>query len=232
LVKNNFFKRFILKTESLTYEQLFKRSKNRFFKPKEALYMSIENYGINMLIEYVFKFFFAHEKMRIYAEYLIDAVFQHNNELLDESIIIQENKSITLKSFGGKTMEFDFMATNNERKINIESENKYKSDYLPRIEAYASVIYLENFQRGMKYEQLLKTTTISLINYNLSDDNEFYTHHSIKLGSKTINNGKIEHYIIQIPKFRKYIKNLIKNNEMEKFINYLYIINYIKYYCT
>jgi hypothetical protein len=66
--------------------------------------MDIKTYRINMLIDYAFKFFFAHEKMRTYAEYLIEAVLQHNNELLEESIIIQENKSITLRSFGGKTM--------------------------------------------------------------------------------------------------------------------------------
>jgi hypothetical protein len=42
-------------------------------------------------------------------------------------------------------MEFDFLAKNSKRKINIESENKVKSklEYLPRIEAYTSAINLK-----------------------------------------------------------------------------------------
>jgi predicted transposase/invertase (TIGR01784 family) len=176
-----------------------------------------------MLVDTAFKYFFANEKTRIYAEYLIDAIFQHNNDLLSKPINIQENKSITLSFFEGKTMIFDFIATNNERKINIESENKKKSktNYLARIEAYASAIYLEKFQRGMDYKQLLKTTTISLVNYNLSKGNKFYTHHSIKLEPESRTHGKIEHYVIQIPKFRKHIKNLIKNMGIKKFIKYI-----------
>jgi hypothetical protein len=109
-------------------------------------------------------------------------------------------------------MEFDFIATSDKRKINIEVENKVKNkmQYISRTEAYTSTIFLEKFKKGMDYEELLKTTSISIVNYNISDDKEFYTHHAIKLDFEDISSGKLEYYIIQIPKFRKHIKKAIK----------------------
>jgi hypothetical protein len=41
----------------------------------------------------------------------------------------------------------------------------------------------------------------------------------MKLDSENINDGNIEYYIIQIPKFRKYVKKAIKKYGMETFIN-------------
>jgi hypothetical protein len=39
------------------------------------------------------------KKEKKYAEYLISAIFQHNNDSFKEVINIQENKSITLSFF-------------------------------------------------------------------------------------------------------------------------------------
>jgi hypothetical protein len=123
--------------------------------------MSKKPYRLKMLNDTSFKYFFANEKMKKYAEYLIDAILQHENDLLEETITIQENKSIKLSFFEGKRMEFDFLAKNTKRKINIEAENKVRTklEYLPRIEAHASAIYLEKFKKGMDYEELLKVTS-------------------------------------------------------------------------
>ncbi|MDR3222609.1 MAG: hypothetical protein LBT66_02565, partial [Methanobrevibacter sp.] len=82
------------------------------------------------------------------------------------------------------------------------------------------------------YENFKTTITISILNYNLVKGSEFFEYQTTTFTDKDKTKGKIEHYLIQLPKFRKQIKKLIKKNMDSNISQIIYMIkNYIEYYC-
>ncbi|MDR3291376.1 MAG: PD-(D/E)XK nuclease family transposase [Methanobrevibacter sp.] len=177
---------------------------------------------LKLLEDIAFKYFFGQEIMKNNTEYLVNTILEFNDMNLNGSMNIAENKAITLPIYDGKTLKFDVVGFNDYEVIDIEVENRKKGNYLWRIEAYASALHLENFKRGEEYEDFKTTITINILDYNLVKDGKFFEYQTTTFGDKNKSNGKINHYLIQLPKFRKHIKKLIKKQGLKHFINYLY----------
>ncbi|MDR3222396.1 MAG: Rpn family recombination-promoting nuclease/putative transposase, partial [Methanobrevibacter sp.] len=137
---------------------------------------------LNLLNDMAFKFFFGQEMTKDNAEYLVNTILDFNNASLKGSLHIVGNKAITLPIFAGKTLKFDVIGFNDHEVIDIEVENRKKGNYLWRIEAYGSAIHLENFKKGETYENFKTTITISILNYNLVKDGEFFEYQTTTFG--------------------------------------------------
>ena len=113
--------------------------------------------------DYAFKWLFGKEENKDILIALLSIITGIKKEDLQE--ITVENTYLSKQHYTEKTGILDIKAVlKNGKRISIEMQNKWQTDYAKRVLFYWSKRYIENFKQSQAYRNLNKTILITLLN--------------------------------------------------------------------
>lgn len=108
-------------------------------------------------------------------------------------------------------------------KIAVEMQMESNDDFVKRSEAYASKLYINDFEKNMKYKDLQKVIIIFVLNFEYMKNTKTY-HPYLKLEEQVEHKEIIDEkeiHFLELPKFRKQKTNLdSKLEQWMAFIDY------------
>ena len=128
------------------------------------------------------------------------------------SIDLSQDRHLITNSPNNKLGILDLKAILDDNTIcNVELQLINNKDTIPRLLFYWSNLFYNQLHRGNDYNELNKTISIAILDYNLEDINSTHFPHSIwKISNPftlTILTDLFELHIIEIPKALKYFEN-------------------------
>ncbi len=102
----------------------------------------------------------------------------------------------------------------------IEMQVLNRQDFIERCQYYVSVALSRQVQRGDDYIKINPVIFIGIVNFNLLESPEYFSHHktlNIKTGEHALKHS--EYHFIELPKFEKSIDQL--ENDCDKWVYFL-----------
>jgi predicted transposase/invertase (TIGR01784 family) len=166
---------------------------------------SIDMTKVSLRNDIIFKYVFGYEKNEKILRALLNAIlgFEGNSRIVSLRFLNSINLSEYLKD---KFSILDVKAEDNTKKrYNIEIQVRTDSSYIARAIYYHDKLYTGQLRRGNRFEKIHKTISISILNYNLLENerdlHNIYRYANIKTGSE-LTDLKEMHFI-ELIKFRK-----------------------------
>lgn len=170
---------------------------------------------------------------------VFQALFRKGNEKITKALIsgiigrkiqkidLDKNKNLLREYTKDKMGILDLIATLDDGVIcNIEVQLADNKDIEKRLLYYNAKIYSQQMLIGEKYEDLKKTISIAILDYNLEQLNQIKDAHTIwhlreNKSHEEILTDELEVHIIEIPKIKKMKENGIK----DEIIDWMTFIN-------
>ena len=169
----------------------------------------------NRLNDVYFKYLLASPERKDLTINFLNAVLNHLKIEGEAPILIEDieflDRETILEIQQAKGSRFDVFARSVDGRIfHIEVQNMKEKFFLKRSFFYAVSDYMMQAKRGVKYDNLEPVIFIGLMNFNmdnLSSPDEWYTLHRV---SNVITHKptfrEVEFHMIELPKFRHYLK--------------------------
>jgi predicted transposase/invertase (TIGR01784 family) len=142
---------------------------------------------------------------------LLNAILRLDGSRRIINLTVIENKQLTKKLIDDKTGRLDVRAeTADKVQINIEVQLADYRNMPRRTLFYLSKLYTDSIKSGGKYEELKKTITINIVDFNLFEFERFhstfhfYEDHEVKY----MLTDAMEVHFLEYPKFKATRKNL------------------------
>ena len=174
--------------------------------------------------DYVFKRIFGHVGNEIITQGLLNAILDTKVKKVD----LDKNTILEQDIFDDKIGILDVKATLNDNVVcNIEMQMVNQTNIDRRLMFYWSEIYTSTIKQGNKYSALKKTIEILIANFeikNLKLLPKGYTMWQLreKDFSKIVLTEVCEIHIIELPKWKKLVKNgQLEEKDLEKWTRFL-----------
>lgn len=139
----------------------------------------------------------------------LNAVMRLEGEKQVVEVVI-ENPYLFPASHGGKTVVIDIRATDQAgRHFIVEIQVADKEGFEKRTQFYAARDYANQIDRGQEYAKLRPTYFIGILNFSITDNPNYYSHHQTldkETGQWLLKD--IQYFFIELPKFRKSLEQL------------------------
>ena len=139
----------------------------------------------------------------------LNAVMRLEGESQVVSVKI-ENPYMFPASHGGKTVVIDVRATDHlGRHFIVEMQVADKEGFEKRTQFYASRDYAAQIDRGEEYVKLRPTYFIGILNFSMTINPNYYSHHQtidVETGQWLLKD--IQYFFIELPKFKKSLGQL------------------------
>ena len=149
----------------------------------------------------------AHKTVTLIS--FLNAVMRLEGESQVVSVTI-ENPYMFPASHGGKTVVIDVRATDHlGRHFIVEMQVADKEGFEKRTQFYASRDYAAQIDRGGKYAKLRPTHFIGILNFAITTNPNYYSHHQtidVETGQCLLKD--IQYFFIELPKFKKALGQL------------------------
>jgi predicted transposase/invertase (TIGR01784 family) len=161
--------------------------------------------------DFIFKRLFGEEASKEALISLLNAILKFNweNPLIDLKMI--ENKKLLKEHLKDKTGRIDIRAeTLDHTQINIEVQLTNEHNMDRRTLFYFGKLFLESIKSGDKYQDLKKTITINILDFNFLPVERFHsTFHLYEDHEKdVILTDVMEIHFIEYPKFRNTLRDM------------------------
>jgi predicted transposase/invertase (TIGR01784 family) len=145
---------------------------------EEKRYISLSN-------DLVFKYILGSEENKKYAMDFISSIL---NIKKNEKIEIQNSIKLSKEVVESKQFELDVLIKTKRRIINLEMQNIYNKNSLIKNLTYMMSIFIREFKRGRKYEDI-----IPIIQINIIKTNDVYKNERKLIEKFSINNIETKH---------------------------------------
>jgi predicted transposase/invertase (TIGR01784 family) len=148
---------------------------------EEKRYISLSN-------DLVFKYILGTEENKKFAMDFISSIL---NIKKNEKIEIQNSIKLSKEVVESKQFEVDVLIRTKKKIINLEMQNIYNKNSLIRNLTYMMSIFIREFKRGRKYEDI-----IPIIQINIIKTNEVYKNERKLIEKFSINNIETKHKLL------------------------------------
>ena len=149
----------------------------------------------------------AHKTITLIS--FLNAVMQLEGESKVLSVTI-ENPYLYPVLHGGKTVIIDIRATDHMgRHFIVEMQVADKEGFEKRTQFYAARDYAAQIDRGEQYAELRPTHFIGILDFSISNNPNYYSHHQtidVETGECLLKD--VQYFFIELPKFKKKISTL------------------------
>lgn len=149
----------------------------------------------------------AHKTITLIS--FLNAVMRLEGESQVVSVTI-ENPYMFPASHGGKTVVIDIRATDHlGRHFIVEMQVADKEGFEKRTQFYASRDYAAQIDRGEEYAKLRPTHFIGILNFAITINPNYYSHHQtidVETGQWLLKD--VQYFFIELPKFKKTLGQL------------------------
>lgn len=185
----------------------------------------------NRLNDAYFKYVLASPERKDLTIYFLNAVLNHL-KIKDEAPIIVEDiefldRETISEIYQAKGSRFDVFARSVDGRVfHIEVQNIKEKFFIKRSFFYAVSDYMMQAKRGVKYDNLEPVIFIGLMNFNADDFNtsdEWYTLHRVtNVITHESTFREVEFHMIELPKFKRYLKKsgMKTEDELEELMCY------------
>lgn len=185
---------------------------------------SIDMTRVSLRNDIIFKYVFGYEENEKILRSLLNAIlgFKGDSRIVSLTFLDSINLSEFLKD---KFSILDVKAKDHTgKRYNIEMQVRVDRSYVARAIYYHDKLYTGQLRRGIKFEKLHKTISISILNYNLleheRDLHNIYRYANIRTGSE-LTDLKEMHFI-ELVKFRKDTPSHLRS----KFEKWLHVLKF------
>ncbi|MBE6107591.1 MAG: hypothetical protein E7192_03020 [Erysipelotrichaceae bacterium] len=182
--------------------------------------MRNEEYRLNLRNDYVFKV------MHYYNEEVGKEIFASLvGAITGEQITYVEFMPTDLYSYdpNGKDVRYDLCArVNTVNAVDLEMQIYHMSAVPDRVNYYASLLYVNQNNKGVSYEKFIDANSIFLCEQNVFTDRREYIHHyCMKDDLNRILTTKMQAHIIELRKGLKITSEMKELSMLEKWILFL-----------
>ncbi len=153
---------------------------------------------------------FGDEKRKITLISFLNAVMRLEGEARVEDVAI-ENPYLYAPAHAGKTVVIDIRAKDHAgRQFIVEMQVADKEGFVKRVQFYASRDYATQIEQGQGYTMLKPTHFIGILNFNFTDNPNYYSHHQtidVETGQCLLKD--IQYFFIELKKFKKKANELV-----------------------
>ncbi|MBO9606388.1 MAG: Rpn family recombination-promoting nuclease/putative transposase [Paenibacillaceae bacterium] len=162
--------------------------------------------------DFIFQRLFGERETKESLISLLNAILRlEDHRRIVDLTVVEKNKELLKELVTDKTGRLDIRAeTLDQVQINIEVQLIDRQNMIKRTLFYLGKMYVESIKSGGKYENLKKTITINLLEFNLFDFERFHsTYHFYEdHEQRFMMTDVFEVHMIECPKFAAAHKNL------------------------
>ncbi len=152
---------------------------------------------------------FGDEKRKVTLISFLNAAMSLEGEARVEDVTI-ENPYLYAPAHAGKTVVIDVRAKDYAgRQFIVEMQVADKEGFVKRVQFYAARDYATQIEQGEGYTMLKPTHFIGILNFNFTDNPNYYSHHQtidVETGQCLLKD--IQYFFIELKKFKKQVHEL------------------------
>ncbi len=129
---------------------------------------------LSLKVDFAFKSVFGDERHIESLKYLLYTILGYPKDMFEDIHILNTEQTRTY--YDGKEPRLDIVARlKNGENINIEMQMNNLQSNTKRFLLYWSTVYSRQLKKGHPYDNLKKTISINLLNYELADSNKIHS---------------------------------------------------------